>query len=663
MTKESDKVSVLGISMKKSSTLIIKKTIALGLLSVSSIYAMELPPKVAYEKNSQKSFKAQLMSNKIDECFKYIEGQKEKNKHYCTLASEALTCINRPESLLSILKHVEALLGNSPSSCRLIHLAAEYNDLELLRYLKKNQMVIGFAIDKVINVNDSKGNTPIFYAVRGNALEAMKLLKEWGAVIDANPHDQGVTPLHAACKANAIEAMMLLKDWGADINAITYRYETPLHLAARANAIEAMKLLILWGADINQKTYCEGTPLHYAAEANALEAMELLLDRGAYVSEKTLIRKETPLHYAATGNAIEAMNLLKDCGADINAKADSGVTPLHYAAERNAIGAIKLLKEWGADINAKANPGVTPFHLAANGNAIEAMKLLKYWGADIHEKTGSGETAFHCAADGNAIEAMVLLLGWGVNMEEKEEGNTSLALAIRYDKKESMDFLCFLGANKDLVNAALVHKVTRDGFGCFKFICKINQMKPSQSLDAKDGMKLLHEAVDNGLFCCVRKLLSLGQIKEVNQKNDAGYTILHRAAINNVANVVKILLTTPEIDPYSRTYGTLEKCPACKAQTPYEKMRKTHPGKGCQACGSQTPYDLASPEIKQLYDEMRERIAIICYLKKLGLPKELAYIIFRLSNYAAKHTHMPKGLFHKQLKLQEQKQKLRKNDI
>ncbi len=252
---------------------------------------------------------------------------------------------------------------------------------------------------------------------------------------------------------------------------------------------------------------------------------------------------------------------------------------------------------------------------------------------------------------------MMLLVRWGANIEEKEmNGNTALALAIRYNEKESMDFLCFLGANKDLVNTVPVHEVTRDGLKSFKCICKINQMEPSQSLDDKDGMKLLREAVGNGLFCSVRSLLSLGQIKGVNQKNDAGYTILHEAVDKNKIYVVKILLTTPEIETYSRSYGTMENCPTCKAQTPYDKILKTHPGKGCEICGSQTPYDLAGPEIKEIYHEMRERIAIICCLKKLGLPKELAYILFRLCNFAAKRTHLPKGLFHKALKVQEEKQ-------
>ncbi len=779
LTKESDKVSVLGTPMKPS-TLIIKKTMAMSLLLVSSVYAMELS--IEYDNDNQKSFKAQLMAGKIDECFKHIEGQKEKNRHYWTLAHEALFCINRPESSLNILKRIEALLHDSPNSCELIHLAAQYNDVELLKYLKGNHTVV--------DLKDGGGATPLFYAAYGNALETMKLLKdcganinaknrfdetpfhgavlsnaieamellkEWGADInaknrlDATPfhfavqansieamkllmhwfadihaktrcgetalhyaaqanaieamkllkdlgwswspginakNDRGETPLHYAAQANAVEAMKLLKDWGAHINANDSVRQTPLDYAAQANAIEAMELLKEWGADINAKNYyIEETPLHFAAKRNAIKAMQLLIHWGAEINAENCAKK-TALYYAVESNAIEAMKLLYEWAADINAKNYRGETPLHCAAKVNAIEAMKLLKHWGTDINAKTSAEKTPLnyaaegnaieamkllkdwgahintndtllHCAAQANAIEAMKLLKDWGADINAKNDHGETPLHFSVQTNSIEAMKLLKDWGANIEEKEmNGNTALDKASSYDKKESMDFLYFLGANSNLVNPNYGHS----GWKCFEFISKINQMKPTQSLDANDVFELLREAVQKGLFCSVRKLLSLGKIKDVNQKTDTGYTffdrgftILHEAVDKNKIYVVKILLTTPEINPYSRTYGTLEKCDTCKAQTHSDKILKTHPRGGCQTCGSLTPYDLASPEIKEIYHEMRARIAIICCLKKLGLPKELAYILFRLSNYAAKHTFLPKGLFHKALKVQGKK--------
>ncbi len=656
----------------KKSTLKIKKVAVMNLFLVSWVYAMELP--IEYEKDNQKSFKAHLMAGKIDECLMYIEGQKEKNQHYWTLAHEALTCINQPENLLNILKRIEDLLSSSkcPVPCKLIHLAAKYNDLKLLKYLKGK----GDSLDQT---------AALFDAARGNAVEAMKLLKEWGADINARLCFQE-TLIHCAAQANAIEAMQLLKDWGADINARS-DWGMPLHYAAEANAVDAMKLLKEWGGNIDAGSDLGEAPLHYAAEANAIKAMQLLKDCGASIDARN-VHQETPFHYAARRNAIEAMKLLKDWGADINARSDCGI-PMHYAAQKNALEAMRLLKEWGADINAKYLLTATPFYYAAGKNAIEAMQLLKDWGADINARSNlgtafhyvaqenaieamrlqkkwggnidarnrHGETPFHCAARATAIGAMKLLKDWGSNMEEKEEkGNTALALAIRADNKESMDFLCFLGANGDLVSANYEGYKAKNGFECFKFILKINHREPSQSLDDKDGMKLLCDAVEKGLFCSIRKLLNLGQIKDVNQKNDEGYTILHEAVSKNKAYVVKILLTTPEIDPYSRTYGSVEKCDTCKAQRPYDKKLKAHPGRGCKTCGSLTPYDLASKEIKELYEEMRDRIALIVNLKG-HIPKEIVSIIMRLC--PAKHTYLPKGLFHKKLKVEEKETGIR----
>ncbi len=170
-------------------------------------------------------------------------------------------------------------------------------------------------------------------ALEKQRLEQAVLEKEWQeqqAVLEK----AGAYSLYDAASKNAHEAVEVLLEQGADINAQDKHGWTPLHHAAWNNAAATAEVLLKQGADIHATNKNGWTPLHWGALNNAADTAEVLLKNGADVNAKNN-DGDTPLHHAArNSNYITAEVLLKN-GADVNAKNNDGDTPLHWAEKEN----------------------------------------------------------------------------------------------------------------------------------------------------------------------------------------------------------------------------------------------------------------------------------------------------------------------------------------
>lgn len=104
----------------------------------------------------------------------------------------------------------------------------------------------------LVDVKNAKGQTPL-HEVSGHLHRegdeaTMEVLIDEGASLDARDND-GATPLHAASIGGHCEAVKLLLDRGADIQALAQQL-TPLHFSAYAGKPEVTQLLIERGADV-----------------------------------------------------------------------------------------------------------------------------------------------------------------------------------------------------------------------------------------------------------------------------------------------------------------------------------------------------------------------------------------------------------------------------
>lgn len=274
--------------------------------------------------------------------------------------------------------------------------AIRNNDLASLRALITSSGV---------SIKDQHESTPLMYAAAYGSLDAMKLLLDAGADVNAkNAFD--VTAL-LWC-TNDLAKVRLLVEKGANVNVRSKQGRTPLLIAATHDGNSGVvKLLIEKGADVAARSQGQNTALIEAADSNDTDSVRILLAKGADVNAKNAFG-DTALMSAATEGNVEVMKLLMARGADVNlvdapesTRVKNGpialgnLTPLHVAVISGGSDAVKLLLDAGAKVDALDVRGMTPLMLAIGTDRpdIGAIRLLLEKGADKNIKSKAGETA------------------------------------------------------------------------------------------------------------------------------------------------------------------------------------------------------------------------------------------------------------------------------
>src|SRR5580692_6105077 len=236
---------------------------------------------------------------------------------------------------------------------------------------------------------------PIYSAIRENNLTQLKALLGQNSVA-AVADSRGITPLMYAAEIGSLDAMRLLIDHGADVNAQNAFGSTALMWSVSDPA--KVRLLLDHGAQVNTAARSGRTALIIAAFTNpSAEVVRLLLAKGAKVDIMDK-RHVTPMNAATFGNDSATVQLLLDAGADIDTPDTFiGLTPLMNAAGNRNVEAVKLLLAKGAKVNAVSKTqglpkiqtgtvefgGWTPLLMASAFGPPEAVKILLDDGARI----------------------------------------------------------------------------------------------------------------------------------------------------------------------------------------------------------------------------------------------------------------------------------------
>ena len=152
----------------------------------------------------------------------------------------------------------------------------------------------------------------------GAALGAMLALP--GAAFGDN------MPLHEAVKRDNLDAVRLLLELGADVNARDRDGDTPLHEAATWGRPEIARLLLDAGADVNARRDNGDPVLHDAVNTNAEQSrkaktVRALLDAGADVNARDRIDFPALFHallWARVRDNAEIVQMLVEAGAEAN---------------------------------------------------------------------------------------------------------------------------------------------------------------------------------------------------------------------------------------------------------------------------------------------------------------------------------------------------------
>jgi ankyrin repeat protein len=281
-------------------------------------------------------------------------------------------------------------------------------------------------------------------AARAGALDAVELLADRGAVIDANDRNFRQTALIVAIRENRADVAAFLVARGADVNAKTRTGPAPPWILPNSVPGFGHGVGIVRGGlpDRGSRAPIPGgmSPLLYAARDGRLDIAKTLIAARADVNQ-TDENGITPLIAAITNNHVDLARFLVQSGADISASDWYGRTPLWAAVEtRNMdvdnatfvngidrapyLALIELLLDRGADpdVRVKEVPpirraflrvtgslswvdftGQTPFLAAALAGDVSVMRLLLARGADPHIQTFGGTTALMAAAGVNWV--------------------------------------------------------------------------------------------------------------------------------------------------------------------------------------------------------------------------------------------------------------------
>lgn len=262
--------------------------------------------------------------------------------------SEFLDAINDDEirKIDKLLKDPELLIWKikDVNGYTCLHRTVFKNNYDLsLEIIEKVKKEIGisrkYKIENYINEKTNEGFTALHYATINGNMQIIKLLKQFGAKIEAvtnlgknvlhlaaesnqpstliyfllnepldilNVDENGSTPLHWACYSGALESVLYLLSLKANINALDKEKFTPLHLASTNNREKIVRLLLQYGADKNILNNHNELPIDIARKKNYMNIVNILSDKEFY----PLCTLDVPTTYIKPKDIYKKMMLL-----------------------------------------------------------------------------------------------------------------------------------------------------------------------------------------------------------------------------------------------------------------------------------------------------------------------------------------------------------------
>ncbi len=361
-----------------------------------------------------------------------------------------------------------------------IEMAASYGQLEILKYLIPK-------FDKEEFLNDNS----LVYAAQGNYPEIIKYLFMQGKNINMLM-DNKYTALIMAVEAENTESIKALCELGAKID-IVCDGETPLYAAVIKNNIEIVKILLKYGANINYITK-DGSTAYEAAIYNGYDNLaEYLLKSGADPNLAFIKRGgRIPSPWFAQINEEAAYEAAKNesCGKDpilcddkcrmnksqykdfkrekvdiVNKWLDDNNMPLpddnykntwfEYAVLNDStIETIKFLLSLGINpYTSSSYEWNTIIEFAAMYGRLDVIKFLLENGYNHEIFLKDNSLIFAASNDFTDVINYLIEKGKDINQSFGEEtGYTALREAAYLGYTESVELLCKLGADVNILN-------------------------------------------------------------------------------------------------------------------------------------------------------------------------------------------------------------------
>ncbi|KAM5586593.1 ankyrin repeat-containing protein [Rosa sericea] len=316
-----------------------------------------------------------------------------------------------------VLLNHDLLLQKTPKDNNILHIAAEFKQIEFFRQVPSHYSpALFWAANK-------KGDTPLHVAARVGGDEIVEFLIDQAKALHIRGADEESchrksllrmtnlemdTALHVAVRYGHLGVVVMLMEADPELCCLTNRAdESVLFLAARKGSAEIALYLL------NESPVCpcfRGT--------NGVTALHAAVTRSNLTSKgivRTMVSKNpemiknvdalgwTPLHYAAFRGNLEATRVLMQCDSSASYILDnSGMSALHVASHAGHTKIMEELIRWRPDICDLLNDkGQTALHAAVLGarvNVVQYILKTPKLAAIINEADKDGNTPLHLAA-------------------------------------------------------------------------------------------------------------------------------------------------------------------------------------------------------------------------------------------------------------------------
>lgn len=241
-----------------------------------------------------------------------------------------------------------------------------------------------------------------------NSLEVVKYLLNNKAALDLENEGQ-LTAFDIAVRKKNFEIANLLLESGADINHYGIFHRTPLLFATIYPDIETIRYLISKGADMYSSQHDGATGLHVYMSNIDREA-----DGQKYGYDSTILKayrdggfdpnqKDTSgysfVHILAMQNNIDPWIIFSEQIVSYEEPIPEGYSPILMSIITNNFNSTKYLLEQGADVNSSNPNGGTPIIYAVANKSKELFNILKQYKPDLTHRDATGKTAFDYADD------------------------------------------------------------------------------------------------------------------------------------------------------------------------------------------------------------------------------------------------------------------------
>lgn len=294
-----------------------------------------------------------------------------------------------------------------------------------------------------INASDEITNTnALAYAVENNNLDMVNVLISAGAGVNsANAY--GRTPLMHLDQETSTELLRVLLSAGADVNGQDVSGRTVLMDAAGDCPFEIFEALVKAGAKIDARDNQNNTVLMAAAENEDSRILQFVIKAGVSLNRANE-DGETALLMAARAWRSENVEALIEAHAQIKLPKTELDAVLILSSRNDNSRIVKMVLAAGANPNAWDAEKTTALMLAIDAEHVDVAKALIDAGADINAVDDNGWTPLMHAND---VECVRLLLNAGADVSPKnKDGQTALAMALKYDQEEIVQLLKSRGA-------------------------------------------------------------------------------------------------------------------------------------------------------------------------------------------------------------------------